>query len=172
MKLSGKFKDLLLHILLPWGHNVYALFPQGCMLSSVIFQGHMMKIFYDFEDVIVYIDNIILFTKDTFQHHVKRLSQVLERIKSQNLHIHVKETFIVSQEVDFLGYTLSPKGIKSLYKKLLKFLLLQCQKIENSSEASLVVLTCTDNSGITNHISFPPLAAITSGKTKWKWGPE
>jgi hypothetical protein len=82
------------------------------MLSSDIFQGHMSKIFYNFEDIIVYIDNIILFTKHTFEHHVKRLAQVLDRIRSQNVHIHVEETFLDSQEVDYLGYTLSSKGIK------------------------------------------------------------
>jgi hypothetical protein len=73
-------------IILPWGRYVYAWLPQGCMPSLEIFQGHMTKIFYDFEDVIMYIDNIIIFT---FEHHVNRLAQILDRIQSQNLHIHV-----------------------------------------------------------------------------------
>jgi len=84
-------------IILPWGRYVYSRLPQGCMPSSDIFQGHMTKIFYDFDDIIVYIDNIILFTKSTFQHHVSRLSSVLERIKSQNLHVHVEETFLAKK---------------------------------------------------------------------------
>jgi hypothetical protein len=41
----------------------------------------MTKIFYDFEDVIVYIDNIILLTKTTFHHHLQRLALVLESIQ-------------------------------------------------------------------------------------------
>jgi len=41
-------------IILPWGHYVNAWLPQGCMPSSDIFQGHMAKIFYDFEDAIMY----------------------------------------------------------------------------------------------------------------------
>jgi hypothetical protein len=64
-----KKSKLLCRIILPWGRYVYAPLPKGCMPSSDIFQGHMTKTFYDFEDVIVYIDNIILFTKLSFHQH-------------------------------------------------------------------------------------------------------
>jgi hypothetical protein len=70
-------------IVLPWGLYLYACLLQGCMPSSDFVQGHMSKIFYNFEDIIVYIDSITLFTKHAFERHVKRL----DRIRSQNLHI-------------------------------------------------------------------------------------
>jgi hypothetical protein len=73
-------------------------------------RGHTSKISYDFKDIIVYVDKKILFTKCTFEH--LRLAQVLDCICSQNLHVHVEETFLAYQEVDYLGYTLSSKGIK------------------------------------------------------------
>jgi hypothetical protein len=65
--------------------------PQGCMGSSEIFQGHMNKIFYDFEDIIVYIDNIILLTKTTFEHNAQHLSTVLDLLQAHNLHVHIEE---------------------------------------------------------------------------------
>ena len=71
----------------------------------------MQKTFFDFDDVIVYIDNIILYTKHSFDHHLQRLELVLSRIRSQNLHVHVKETFLAVQSVDYLGYTLTTKGV-------------------------------------------------------------
>jgi hypothetical protein len=82
----------------------------------------MTKIFYDFEDVIVYIDNIILFTKATFHHHLQRLALVLERIQSQNLHIHVEETYLETNY--YLGYTLTSKGIKPQKQKIMSILAL------------------------------------------------
>jgi hypothetical protein len=94
------------------------------MSSSDIFKGHMSKIFYDFEDIIVYIDNIILYTKHAFEHHVKHLAQVFDLMCSQNLHIHVEATFLASKEVDYLGYTLSSKGIKPQNKKSISLLVL------------------------------------------------
>ena len=84
----------------------------------------MTKIFYDFEDIIVYIDNIILFAKSSFKHHVQRLSSVLQRLQEHNLHVHIEETFLATKEVNYLGYTLSPKGIKPQNKKNLAILAL------------------------------------------------
>jgi hypothetical protein len=69
----------------------------------------MIKILYDFENVIVYIVNIILFTKNTFHHHLQLLALILERIQAQNLHVHVEETFLATKQVDYLGYTLTSK---------------------------------------------------------------
>ena len=79
-------------------------------------------IFSNFEDIIVYIDNILLYTKKTFKHHLQRLSLVLEKLKRNNLHVHVEETFLASQKVDYLGYTLTPAGIEPQVKKILPIL--------------------------------------------------
>jgi hypothetical protein len=123
-----KASKTLCGIVLQWGRYVYARLLRGCMPSSDIFQGHMSKNVYDFEGIIVYIDNIILFTKHTFENHVKRLTQVLDRFHSQNLHIHGEETFLASQEVNYPGYTLSSKGIKPYYKKIIALLALAVPK--------------------------------------------
>jgi hypothetical protein len=83
-------------IVLPRGRYVYNQLPQGCLPSSDIFQGHMAKLFYEIEDLIAYIDNIIFFTKKIFEQHVKFLTQVIECICQQNLHLYVEETFLAS----------------------------------------------------------------------------
>lgn len=57
-------------IILPWGRYCYARLPQGCMPSSDIFQEFMTQVFEMEDDVLVFIDNIILFTKKDFNHHV------------------------------------------------------------------------------------------------------
>ena len=99
-------------IVLPWGRYAYARLPQGLMPSSDIFQAKMTQIFGSFEDVIVYIDNILVFTKKTFDHHLQRLEEVLKVLQSNNLHVHVEETFLANSKVDYLGYTLTTEGIR------------------------------------------------------------
>ena len=99
-------------IVLPWGTICYKRLPQGLMVSSDIFQRRMSHIFEDFDDVIVYIDNIILYTMSTFEHHAKRLSAVLEQLRINNLHVHVEDTFLASIKVDYFDYTLTTKRIK------------------------------------------------------------
>jgi hypothetical protein len=132
----------------------------------------MTKIFYDFEDVIVYIDKIILFTKTTLHHHLQRLALVLERIKSQNLHVDVEETFLATNQVDYLGYTLTSKEIKPQKQKIMSILELAEPKNKRQLRSFLGFVNfyrhlCYHRSHI-----ITPLAAITSNKAKWVWGPE
>ena len=91
------------------------------MVSSDIFQRCMTQIFGHMEDIISYIDNILLFTKKTFQHHLQRIQMVLQILSDNNLHVHVEQTFLASQSVDYLGYTLTTKGIKPQHKKSLLY---------------------------------------------------
>ena len=67
----------------------------------------MMDIFGNMIDIIIYIDNIILYTKGSFHDHCDRLSIVLKKLQENKLHVHVEETFLASDRVDYLGYTLT-----------------------------------------------------------------
>ena len=66
-------------IILLLGKICYARMPQGLKISGDIFQKRMTTIFNDVMDLMIYIDNIILYTKKYFDHHLQRLEQVLLR---------------------------------------------------------------------------------------------
>eukprot|EP00957_Ditylum_brightwellii_P061104 4636562-Ditylum_brightwellii.AAC.1 len=51
----------------------------------------MNKIFYLFNDVMTYFDNIILYTKNSFNHHCKRIQAVLQEIRNNNMHVHIEK---------------------------------------------------------------------------------
>ena len=90
-------------IILPWGSYCYGRLPQGLMVSCDIFQHRMSSIFQTFTDVLVFMDNILLFTKKIFDHHLQRLTTVLQTLKENNLHVHIEDTFLASQGVDYLA---------------------------------------------------------------------
>jgi hypothetical protein len=140
------------------------------MPSSDIFQGHMTKTFYDFEDVIVYIDNIILLTKLSSQHHVQCLILVLHRIKPQNLHVHIKKTLLATNQVEYLSYTLSSKGIKPQKQKILAVLAFAEPKNKQQLRSFLGLVNFYQQ--LWYHCShiISPLTVITSEKAKWSWG--
>jgi RNase H-like domain found in reverse transcriptase len=131
----------------------------------------MTKTFYDFEDVIVYIDNIILFTKSSFDHHLQRLALVLNRIQAQNLHVHIEDTFLATQQVDYLGYTLSSKGIKPQNQKILAVLALAPPKNKRHFRSFLGFVNFYRQLWYHRSHIITPLTEITSDKAKWKWGP-
>ena len=82
----------------------------------------MSYVFSGFDDIIVYIDNIILYTKSSFSHHVQRLAVVLQVLMENNLHVHVEDSFLASKRVDYLGYILTPSGIEPQVNKILPIL--------------------------------------------------
>src|SRR4051812_23792563 len=87
-------------------------------ISTSVFQFKMNKIFHSSDDIFVYIDNILLFTKALFEHHLQHLNEVLKIIKANNMRIHSGQSFLANSQVNYLGYTITTKGIKPQITKL------------------------------------------------------
>ena len=68
-------------VVLSWETYCYRHLAQGLMISSDIFQQRISSIFSRLDDVIVYVDNIFLYTKSSFTHHVHRFAVVLQVLK-------------------------------------------------------------------------------------------
>ncbi len=68
-------------------------------------------------NVIVYIDYLLVHTT-THEEHLKVLEQVLELLHSHNLKINLYKCFFGNKEVSYLGFTLTPAGIKPGKNKL------------------------------------------------------
>jgi transposase InsO family protein len=159
-------------LVLPWGHYVYCRLPQGLMISSDIFQRRMTQLFGHMEDIIVYIDNIILFTKQSFHHHVQRIAMVLQILSTNNLHVHVEKTFLASQSVDYLGYTLTTKGIMPQHKKIVAILALAPPSNHKQLRSFLGFVNYYKKLWYHRSATLAPLTAISSPKTKFTWGPQ
>jgi hypothetical protein len=85
----------------------------GCPAS---FQRLMEGIMRNISNVIIYIDDLLVHTK-TREEHLKVLEQVLERLHSHNKKINL-DNFFCNKEVSYLGFTLTPEGIKPDKNKL------------------------------------------------------
>ena len=82
----------------------------------------MTTIFNDMIDLMIYIDNIILYTKKDFDHYLQRLEQVLLRLQENDLHVDVEDTSLASKKVNYLGYTITRKGIQPQINKIIPIL--------------------------------------------------
>mmetsp|Transcript_13570 Transcript_13570/g.16453 ORF Transcript_13570/g.16453 Transcript_13570/m.16453 type:complete len:698 (+) Transcript_13570:1112-3205(+) len=145
----------------------------GLMISSDVFQARMSRIFEEVSllCLIVYLDNILLFTKGNFSDHLQKLEQVFIILDRNNLHVHVEETFLAAQEVNYLGYTLTTQGIKPQIAKIYPILRLAPPVSRKQLRAFL---------GFINHYKVLwhkrshlayPLTQLTSTKTTFKWLP-
>ena len=54
---------------LPWGLYAYNMLPMGLKIASDVFQEAMGELFADIENVVVYIDDILIIRTGTFEEH-------------------------------------------------------------------------------------------------------
>ena len=92
-------------IVLPWGKYSYNKLPMGLCNSPDIFQEKMNELFAGFEEVLVYIDDILIVTKGSFADHVEKLERALLLLRDAGLKVNVKKSFFAQKETEYLGLT-------------------------------------------------------------------
>ena len=86
----------------PDGLYQYKVMPFGMKNSQATFQRLMNICLKDLEGVEVYVDDIVIFS-DTWEEHLKRLEQVLFRLKEANLTVNLSKSDFVKAKVVYLG---------------------------------------------------------------------
>ena len=94
--------------------------PFGLSNAPAIFQGYVNKILAEKLDifVIVYLDDILIYTKDPGQPHVEAVRWVLDQLRKHSLFANLKKCRFHQDEVRFLGYVVSSKGISMEAKRI------------------------------------------------------
>ena len=96
-----------------YGHFKYQVMPFGLSNAPATFQGYVNKILAEKLDifVIVYLDDILIYTEDPGQPHVETVRWVLDQLRKYLLFANLKKCRFHQDEVRFLGYVVSSKGI-------------------------------------------------------------
>ena len=101
----------MLTIILPFGKYQHAKMPMGLTISTDVFQREMSKLFEGIDFVLVYIDDILIVTKSTFEDHILKLREVLIKLRTKGLQLNAKKTFMCAKEVEYLGYIIPGEGL-------------------------------------------------------------
>ena len=94
--------------------------PFGLSNTSATFQGYVNKILAEKLDifVFVYLDDILIYTEDPSQPHVEVMCWILDQLRKYLLFINLKKCCFHQDEVRFLGYVMSSKGISMEAKRI------------------------------------------------------
>jgi hypothetical protein len=76
-------------------------------LSAQIYQEKMSAIFLDMEIIICFIDDIALITNGSFENHLNKLDEILQRLKENNLQVNGNKSSFCPIEAEFLGFVLT-----------------------------------------------------------------
>jgi hypothetical protein len=93
--------------------------PFGLTNAPAIFSTMMNRIFGDMYDltVIVYLDDIVVFSKDRAS-HLEHVTQVLQRLKDNQIHLKLSKCVFFEPEVEFCGHIISGQGVKVAMNKV------------------------------------------------------
>ncbi|GAB7332949.1 hypothetical protein MBLNU13_g04654t1 [Cladosporium sp. NU13] len=93
-------------------HFEYNVMPFGLTNAPATFQAYINRAMAGLVDVccVVYLDDILVYS-DTREQHVRDLRAVLERLRKFALYASWKKCKFFTDEVAFLGYTVSTAGV-------------------------------------------------------------
>ena len=104
-------------VITPFGLFEFTRMPFGLCNAPQTFQRYMDSIFRDLPFVFVYIDDILIASKNLDEHKI-HLETVIQRLCNNKLHVALEKCVFAVSKVDFLGYTISPEGIVPLANKV------------------------------------------------------
>ncbi len=88
----------------------------GLTNAPAVFQREMNKVLADLPFVLVYLDDILVFSK-TAEEHTEHLKQVLARLRKHKLYAKMSKCFFFRDSVEFLGHVVSKDGVQVDPKK-------------------------------------------------------
>ena len=90
----------------PFGLYEFLVMPFGLSYASGTFQHLMNHILQDYlgEFVAVYLDDVIIYSKGSFDNHLGHIKQVFETLRRANLKIKLKKCYFCLPNIYFLGH--------------------------------------------------------------------
>eukprot|EP00834_Sanchytrium_tribonematis_P008014 NODE_833_length_3618_cov_0.950270.p2 type:complete len:129 gc:universal NODE_833_length_3618_cov_0.950270:1671-1285(-) len=96
---------------LPWGTYIWLRMPMGISTAPEAFQELMTSLIDHLSYVLVYIDDILIFSHNLEQ-HLFHLETVFKILRQNDLILKKSKCVFAVSELPFLGFILTPTGLK------------------------------------------------------------
>uniref|UniRef100_A0A0N5B3V3 RNA-directed DNA polymerase n=1 Tax=Strongyloides papillosus TaxID=174720 RepID=A0A0N5B3V3_STREA len=90
----------------------YTVIPQGMRNATQLFQRCMDLILGDEENVICYVDDILVFTENDPTVHYDALSRIINKLLSYDLSLNLSKSVFCAEELEYLGHVVTQEGRK------------------------------------------------------------
>lgn len=157
----------------PFGMYEWLVMPQGLCNAVATFQRYMNWVLRDYigKFCAVYIDDIAIWS-NSVEEHAEHVGLIMEKLREAGICASIKKSVLFADEIQFLGHTISSRGVEPAETKVDKVL---ASRIPSSASDIKEFL------GLVNYISqFLPglsewstvLSNLTRKGVKFEWLPE
>jgi len=101
----------------PFGLFEFLVMPFGLRNAAQTFQRLMNSLLNDLSFAFCYLDDILIASKDE-KEHIAHLRIIFDRLQRAGMTINVSKCLFGQEEISFLGYLVSSKGIKPTSEKV------------------------------------------------------
>ena len=170
MKLKPNVKQTTAFTIPGMGQFCWTVAPMGLLGSPASFQRLVEHVLDGIPNVIVYIDDLIIHT-NTHRKHRETLRLVFDRLRANNLKVNLKKCEFGSTNVSYLGFRLTPEGIKPGFDKLQA--VGKTPPPTSIREVRQFLGLCNFFRAHVKNFAFisHPLTSLTKKDCKWKRGP-
>ena len=116
LKLDGEAQKIFTTVM-PWGKYCYLRMPMGYLSAPDSFQHAMDQILGDLPYCMVFIDDVCIWTKGSFEKHLTQVATVLDRLMQADLRVNLKKSKFCADEMKYLGFIFTKQGIRADPKK-------------------------------------------------------
>ena len=156
-------------MVLPFGKYEYLKLPMGLINSPDIFQEKISELFYGFEHVRAYIDDILLTTKKDWSDHLLHLEQVLQKLAEAGLKVNADKSFFGRHECEYLGYWVTRTGIRPLVKKVQAITNIKAPTTQKQVRSFVGLVNYYRDMWPRRSHMLAPLTKRTATNVKFKW---
>ena len=170
-ELDDELSDLTT-FMLPWGLFKYRRLPMGLNISPDTFQAKISQLLAGLAGVRNYIDDVLIYTNGTYEEHLAQVRKVLDRLASKNLAVNARKSFWAVQEVDYLGFRLTPQGVKPQKKKVSAMAQLERPKTKKQLRRFIGLINFYRYMWRKRSHLLTPLSALTGKHVRFTWTDE
>ncbi|GBO02626.1 Transposon Ty3-I Gag-Pol polyprotein [Araneus ventricosus] len=109
--------DVTKAIITPFGLYEFKVMSFGLKNAPATFQRFIHEVLRGLDSVFPYLDDILIASKSNQEHEI-HLNLVLERLNTFGLRINISKSVFAVEEIEFLGYLITPQGSRPLPDKV------------------------------------------------------
>ena len=155
------------------GKYQFRVLPFGLKTAPFIFQRMVGRLLEGLEAfAVAYIDDILIFTKGSLTDHLDKIQQVFERLRKHNLSLKLSKCQWATQEITYLGFKVSTKGVAPDESKVAAIRNLKPPETTREIR-SLIGMVSYYRRLVPRFAELSePLVAMTRKHARFKWTPE